>query len=159
MAIAQRTVVLVSVLCLFGNAIPSSCAFSPKLNHWKPVTAEQKKRLLATEWVCDMDGQRALQRITVKLSGDRGEFIAWQPNGKPGYTAQLLNIKAYRTPGGSFVILGDMQQPTLEGQFRWQVDQNLSRIEGTMWFTEPQSNFVRKLPGAHGRVVGKVKPK
>jgi hypothetical protein len=147
------------MLCLSGYAIPGSWAFSPESSHWEPVTREEKKKLLQTVWVCDMDGQRALQKITVKFSGDRGEFDAWQPNGKLGYTAKLLNIKAYRTPGGSFVILGDFQQPTLEGQFRWQVDQSLSRIEGTMWFTEPQSNFVRKLPGTHGRVIGKAQAK
>jgi hypothetical protein len=159
MSVTQRTSVLVSLLCLSGYAIPSSYAFSPESNGWKLVTGEEKKKLLETVWDCEMDGQRALQPITIKLRGDSGEFDAWQPNGSLGYTAKLLNIKAYRTPGGSFVILGEMQQPTLEGQFRWQVDQSITRIEGTMWFTEPQSNFLRKVPGAHGRVIGKAKPK
>jgi hypothetical protein len=159
MSVTLRMFVPVSLLWLSANAVPSDCAFSPKSNGWKLVTGDEKKKLLESTWDCYMDGPRALQPITIRFSGDSGKFDAWQPNGKLGYTAKLLNIKAYRTLGGSFVILGNCQQPTLYGQFRWHVDQCLSRIEGTMWFTEPGSNFVRKLPGAHGRVIGKVKPK
>jgi hypothetical protein len=158
MSVPERTFVLVSLLWISAFSIPSSYAFTPESNHWDEVTGEAKEKLLSTVWDCQMDGPRALQRITVDLS--RGEFYAGQPNGNRGFRAKLTNIKVYRTEGRSFVILGNCEQPTLDAQFRWQVDQTLTRIEGTMWFTERQSDFKRKLRGAHGRVIGKrIKPK
>jgi hypothetical protein len=119
------------------------------------LTNEEKKRLAHSSWICTMDGPMWPEvGIPLSFNGKMGQYQPRDGSGQPGFTAYLSNID-YHKRANSYEITGNFLAPTRPGKFRWKVNHEMTRLEGTMWlahFDQPIGE--RSIPGTHARCLG-----